>query len=241
MIEPTWKHGETKRLIEQHFGLPQAHRAIRASNSAHWKLVVASYHASEIQEIRKAVVPTHMETIKKILLHASGSKKATGYIKSQFMTEAHLIACAQALHSIGDIMSHVIWYGTGLGSAAPDKTRISLGGVISVLKTQGTAPGVTKALECLRNSEAFAYLTAYVNTTKHRRLIDSHASASMDSSEPHYGFRIDSFRYEGIEYPKTWFDTLAEQYRNFVQDTIVNIGNTLNEWLSNQTSGITRV
>ena len=188
MTRSEWKHGETRRLVERHYGTLQAEKAIRASHSVHWKLNIAAYHASEIKKMSKVVAPSQMEAVRKIFLHASGNKQAVGYVRVQFRMEAHLIACTQALHSIGDIISHVIWYGTGLGSTVPDKNKISLVGVINALETQEKAVGAMKALKCLRNSEAFTYLTAYVNTTKHRSLLDSRASASMNLSQPRHGF-----------------------------------------------------
>lgn len=236
-----WKHGETKRLVERHYGTASGERAFHASQSVHRKLMIASYHASEMQKITEAVIPTQLEAITKMLLRASGNKKAIGYVRAQFSAEAHLIACAQALHSVGDIVSHVIWHGTGLITAIPDENKISLSNVISALESQGTTVGVIDALNRLCNSKAFSYLTAYVNTTKHRSIIDCLASVSMDPSPQGYGFRVESFCYKGIEYPKTWFDTVSDQYRNFVQDAVVEIGNSLNEWLSNQTSSTTGV
>jgi len=118
----------------------------------------------------------------------------------------------------------------------PDERKISLSTVSCAIEELKAAHDVAQALNNLSNSDAFTYVTAYVNTTKHRRVVDNFASISLDPNPPRYGFRIGDFDYKGLDYPKTWFDTLSEQYRKSVQDSIVVIGDSLNIWLRNQTS-----
>jgi hypothetical protein len=146
--------------------------------SVSWKLDIAQYHTAEaLSAIPKSLpeVPdkrrlaTHLA-----LLDMSGWEEAKPFSEAQFTCEAHAIAAAQALHSVADILSHVIYLGLGLEATS---TPLSVGernlsSVLRNLKKSGVAPKVTDALTHLTASDRFRYLRAYVNTTKHVSLVD---------------------------------------------------------------------
>lgn len=168
--------------------------------SVWWKIEIAHYHTSRGLAAISNVIPDSQSDKRTaaFAMHVSlmsGHDEGEPMAFAQLETEAHTIAAAQALHSVVDILSQAMYlaFRLDLANPMPERQRTT-GSVISTLEKSGLKT-VSGALKDLVNSETFRYLAAFVNTTKHRSLIDSHFRLSFEDPED-FGFSISAFRFE---------------------------------------------
>lgn len=222
--------------------LSDLHRSV---SSVRWKLAVAEFHVAEaLSAIPKSLpdVPDkRREAAHLALLDMSGSDEAAPFSEAQFISEAHAIAAAQALHSVADIVSNVVYLGLGFGSRgkALPVDRRNLHTVRNAVDESGVAPRVAAALARLSASETFRYLRAYVNTTKHVRLIDRAFGVTVDGVQPErYGLTILPFQYEfrGTvkTWPPKWLEDFLRESLSSVWASAVEIGEALEESIASR-------
>lgn len=215
----------------------------RCISSVSWKLAVAEYHVCQaLEAIPKSlpdVVDQRHAAAEFALLDMMGAREAEPFARAQFICEAHAIAAAQSLHSVPDILSHIVYLslGPGPGQGPLPVDQRHLYKVLKIVENSKVAPKVADALSRLAASEAFRYLRAYVNTTKHVSLLDRAFGVTLRQVEPErYGLTILSFRYEfrGIveEWPSKWMDDFLRDSVSFVSGSAIEIGQALEEVLA---------
>jgi hypothetical protein len=172
----------------------------RYLNSVTWKLEIADYHVSEALEAIPRVLPKD-EPDKRTAAWAmqfalmSGHEEGDAMAIAQRETEAHAIAAAQALHSVPDILAHALYLAFRLDTLRSmrecDRT---VGSIVRALKNASIL-SVGAAVEELITSDIFKYLRVFVNTTKHRSLIDYRFHSSLEDLED-FGLSFSAFIYE---------------------------------------------
>ena len=80
----------------------------------------------------------------------------------------------------------------------------------------------------LNSSQSFKYVNAFVNTIKHRDLVN--LNAQIDFVENRSGIRFSSFIYEGKEYPSLWAEDALQNTLN-VKNDIITLGEILERHL----------
>jgi hypothetical protein len=120
-----WNIKEFESLVKGHYGEEQFKMLIRPLSSVTWRFRLARYHADESKRLYRScfsegsVEGTSDEIVQLVgfvLKAASGSEKADKFNEARIFSEAHLIAYAQSLHSIADILAQVIYLGLNLES-----------------------------------------------------------------------------------------------------------------------------
>ena len=172
----------------------------RYVNSVTWKLEIAAYHITEALEAIPRILPKDATDKRKAAFglqwalmsdHDEGDAMAI----AQRQTEAHTIAAAQAIHSVPDILAQALYLAFRLDTIRPmrecDRTMTS---VVRALKSASIG-SVSAPVEELLTSDIFKYLRAFVNTTKHRSLIDYSFHMSVEDSED-FGLSIFPFVYQ---------------------------------------------
>ena len=146
------------------------------------------------------------------------------------IAEAHAIAAAQALHSVTDILANVVYIALQLDKVAfiPERDR-SLSRVAEVMRP--TDEEHATRLERLKSTYEFRYLSAYVNTTKHRRLVSRGFQISVQEARQ-FGLRLHPFRYEfnqkDVEtFPSRWMDDFLKESLVFISEEVKAIGGRL--------------
>lgn len=239
---------EPRRLLElarRLYDGPVVSNLHRAVSSVGWKLAVAEFHAAEaltaIPNALPDVSDKRREAAGLALLHMSGSDEAKPFSDAQFICEAHAIAAAQSLHSVTDIVSNVVYLSLGLGSAgyALAVDRRNLHSVQRTVEKSGVAPTVATALARMSASEAFRYLRAYVNTTKHVSLVDRAFGVTIGTTQPErYGLTILPFQYEirGVveKWPSKWMEDFLHESLSVVSDSAVEIGELLEQHVASR-------
>ena len=182
-------------------------------NSFSWKRNMVMYHAYEVKQIIENAVSTSLDTdqyqqtiayARAAILATSPSEKGDHIFKAQFKTEAHIIASAQALHSLVDIASHIIYYALLFDEL--DIFKLDIYKIRDKLNQIKRYTNTHELIIKLIESEEFKYLNAYVNTTKHISLVSSNISASF-VPEVRGGIKINSFSYVKSKCCKQCFDS----------------------------------
>lgn len=160
-----------------------------------WKNQMANFHASEAEQILKEAVAATpgidehaipaIAYSMAVIFAAATNEVGQNLRLAQFKAEAHIIASAQALHSLCDIVCHVVYWAYRLDtvSNAPKMNRLNLH---STLRTLDTLPQYATTASLIRSAvdaPEFTYLAAYVNTAKHKSLVRSYMSASFVPEE----------------------------------------------------------
>lgn len=230
-----WNRKELFDQVLQKHGKAQADLLKPFLISFIWKLFISRYHAEESKAIigeliSQPVKDQYIESVKLILEQASGTDKGQKFALAQFQSEAHMIAYAQSLHSIADILSQIIYYSLNLDKnlKKPIKERTRyLGNVNEGIKCKYNK--LYLEVNHLLKSDKFRYLKAYVNTTKHRSLIFAKYYIDfVENIDPIYGLKIGEFRYDDKHYKAKWSREFMEDDYKFIEEAFFNIGNIIN-------------
>ena len=104
-----WNLKELRDAIKNTHGEEQLEKAKPHINSVDWKNRVASYHYYTASNAFSCFFDeSSCEKSDAIKLLLSTGEEANRFYEAKLIYEANLIACAQAIHSISDILSHVI-------------------------------------------------------------------------------------------------------------------------------------
>jgi hypothetical protein len=206
--------------------------------SVPWKLGLAQYHAAQSITAIPSILPSNASNRSSAaavlsLAAMSGSEEGEPFEFAVLMTEAHAIAAAQALHSIIDILADVIYIALRLNEkgSIPERRR-NLHNVSQLAKDKQ----LSAESETILASKVFRYLTAYVNTTKHRRLVNHRFTEELVEPK-RFGLRFLPFRYEFSDndvkmFPSEWVDEFLKESLSFVSEAATKIGSRLETLLS---------
>lgn len=209
-----------------------------------WKSDIAYYHAYESERVIKEALSStahiseddsgSIAAAKAILLAAAPDVVGSHILAAQFKAEAHIMASAQALHSLCDILSGIVYWAFQLDttSSPPPINRLNLHSIdrtLSMLPQYSTTRSLIR--ETISSSE-FKYLAAYVNTTKHKSLVHSTLSASFEADNRN-GMRIKEFSYTNLgctaTYDPKWSHDFLFLENHALRLKLVAVGNSLND------------
>lgn len=246
-LKMKWNIKELENAVREEYGDKSADALQGPLQSFGWKSEMAYYHACETEKILKEAIstttvisdndPPAIAYSKAAMIAAFPDESGQELRFSQLKAEAHIIASAQAVHSLCDIISHIVYYSYNLDNLSPPalKDRLNLHRVLKTLDQlphhSNTASLVRSALQATE----FKYMTAYVNTTKHRSLVSATFSASF-GEENRGGMRIKAFTYEDPydgthrHYERKWaYDFLFPENHSLKQK-LMAVGNSLNDF-----------
>jgi hypothetical protein len=206
-----------------------------------WKSDMAYYHACESERIIKEALNSTKEISKKdssstaiakaIFLAASPDSKNQHILAAQFQAEAHIIASAQATHSLCDILSVIVYWSFQLDSVStkPSLNNLNLFSVNQSLQKLPQHSKTSDLIKIATSSSEFEYLAAYVNTTKHNSLVSSCLSVSFDG-DTNNGMRIKEFSRNINPYSNKWSHHFLFVDNYALLQMLITIGNSLNDY-----------
>lgn len=214
-----WDYEELRKLCQK--------RGVRCSiayqNALQWKLWRADYHAERAQAVWSELDQ---------LVEVKGPIVVGGqdWSETEFASTAETEAAAQALHSMADILAQII--NEAVLKRPLSGAQVTLFNVCKNLKNQKNASSVASRIEALQASKEFDYLHAFVNTIKHRRLLDTEWRAEYgEGARDERGIRFKAFTYKGKSYSTIWASDILNDYKNKVVDLICAVGNAVNDYL----------
>ncbi|QFU21960.1 hypothetical protein FM038_007200 [Shewanella eurypsychrophilus] len=225
----TWNLKELTNCIGDKYGGKQRKTTLRSLDSIFENQDFSRFHYFEIKDL----ISEHM------INNQSGSDYLKLVINTdiivrgnehQFSTscKAHIIALLRQMHSIPDLLAHVIYYCFGFNlsnETCLDAQKVSLFNVKQILKKDSIYSELLELLNSLTANEDFKYLKDLGNYIKHRANVVPKLSYSMQ----HEGEKVYKFTFDAFEsYPEVpAIDFLNREY-NRQSEQIISIGNELN-------------
>ncbi len=242
----SWKIKELEEAVLKSHGISYADKIHEPLQSFHLKSMMAFYHAEEYQKNLNEMLKASGETGKAnidanatlmaIFQALSNEKKGDKVILAKFKAEANLIASAQAIHSLFDIIASIVYLALKLDSYPNPllENKINLYSVNKFLKKNPICLKTLGAIKNIISSPEFDYLAAYVNTTKHRSLVSSSLSASFVENKS--GILLKGFTYVDYKgnlkhYNKKWSQDFILVDFQKLRSVLFCLGDTLNSYL----------
>jgi len=145
--------------------------------------------------------------------------------------EAHMIACAQSIHSIPDTLAHVIYFALGLnlGPNSLKERSINARNIAATLTKLGPIYSeIRRPLCSLKNDSSFIKMDSFTNHAKHRGTREPRLSILFENPRTPYEMEFGEFVYDGEEHPQRELEeVLAHAYRA-TSTAVVAVGNALN-------------
>ena len=173
-----WDKDETRKLVLARWGNAQLWMLSPVLRAVTARLSHARYHFAECKRLQAENVEAYVNGPEDLffIMLPSGDEEVVRVNDFFCHYEAHVLACAQAIHATADILAHVVYFALGLnlGVGALKATQVDLGAVIKQLgrPTPNGEPAwltpVRVSLEVLESCVDFKELADVVNHAKHR-------------------------------------------------------------------------
>lgn len=231
----SWDTPKLLNAVKEKYGEKQFELLRPSLNSVSWKLLMAQYHASESKKIIERALPENEENeklkiTKMFFAVASNRQEAKKFNMARFCAEAHIVAFAQALHSVVDIVAQVLIFSLKLNLNSNLSEESNIFDVKKYLINQPSFAAISHTIEKLLESYEFRYLQAYTNVTKHRSLVAKDYTLNFNPNiNRSHGFVIDKFTYKGKSFTERWADEFIFDGHKFIHGEILHIGNLINE------------
>lgn len=148
------------------------------------------------------------------------SERQDDYYYAKLASEAHILGTIHSARAIFDVFAFLI-NRLLLNGAIPDN-RCDIRSVTRALQS----PPLKSELDALIETYWFRYVSAFINTAKHRMLVNHSFHVGLE--DPYTGIRIGAFEYNGKEYPRYEVRELLEGVLG-VKNKIVDCGRLLND------------
>lgn len=239
-----WNPAELDEIVAQQQGKDAQQELLPPLRSLPRKLAMAEYHLDESLRLVSELSndPNKDEIVAAtlaVLGRPPGGTSKSDYEQALFRAEAHLIAMAQALHSMADVMGKVIWISLGLDSKLSKRIkpwRRYLHTIAEQMQKDDVARRVVDAAQVFLKEVDFRYLADYVNQTKHHCLIDT--THAIDMKDREHGLRIAEFEKSSSrsadelkKWSNRWADEFGENSFHVVFQHVDRIGRKLNDHL----------
>jgi len=192
----------------------------------------AQYHFQEIERLLKESIDEKLaeKDLIKILLVDINEFQPT-LIK----IEAHMIACAQAIHSITDIFAHAVYFALGLNlSEKPlEGKKINFKNVINGINEDKLLV-VRKSMAELLEHDLYKDLENLVVQGKHRGLKEPVISINYEENESIYSYNLNypSFAFNEMLHSEREFQAFLSPIYEITSQMTVRTGVLVNQVLS---------
>ncbi len=188
--------------------------------SFYWKTWRIEYHSRIAKKIMHNAFPDHSVM----------DVTSNYFTKSVEESAAEYEAAFQTMHSLGDILAQIVNLAI-LRSNAIDEDVVSLPSVLERIKNTRK---VYDPLESFKSSSEFAYISAFCNTIKHRKLLEKkYPTAITSNGDITEGVRFEKFQYNGKWYNPIFGEKVTKKYFKGIKALICNVLKATNPILSN--------
>jgi len=167
-----------KDAVEKKHGIANKTKLAPCLNSIEERRKFSRYHYMTAINAIDRVLKDKNDEIELIdLILDINHEDRDAFEECKFIACANIIACIQSIHSISDILSHVIYYSLNLKNAKYD-SDISLNKILKWLKCT-EFQYLVSLLEELTNNTNYNYLSALVNYSKHCSVISTNFNVNL--------------------------------------------------------------
>lgn len=193
-----------------------------------WKQKKAELLAEQSKKVWNVFWSTHKQ------INKQKPETIEAFKNAGLKSETYIESAAQILHSLADIVCQII--NQAVLESQFDEGEVSIKKIIGELQKDNSKKDIKTALEQLRNSYEFKYISAFVNTIKHRRLLYTDYYAEFGQGKTNtMGVRFLSFEYGKGKNLQKYSDTSAEiilnDYMKFIFNFIDQIGHAIDSYI----------
>jgi hypothetical protein len=227
-----WSIQELREDVELVNGEAQRNLLSPCLESIVDRKLYARYHFQEFERLLKEFLADRSKISLLKLVFDNDEDERSNFYLCRKQAEANIMGCLQSMHTIADILSHVIYYSLNMNRYALLKM---VARKVSILSVQKKLTGISE-YETLRNlinqligHADYKYLCDIVNHSKHRSIVGTSFTVNFgDDVDRLHGLEFLAFEYESRLHPERWVDEyLKNEYKR--QDSlIIEIGNEIN-------------
>lgn len=227
-----WNIAELKALVTEQHGIEQASMLEPCLESIKDRQRYLRYHFDEAKSSLKDVVfsCTENSSIMKAIFDEAHSGPNNKREYSKLKMEANLIGCVQSLHTIPDILSHVIYYSLNFNFETPlAENQVKPEKILGLMKHKSKLCNLKELFRSIIKNENYDYLSALVNHSKHKSIIKPIYTLRLTKSENNkQEIEFGEFRKNRKCYPsKPAFEFIEAEFERQTK-IIIEAGNELN-------------
>lgn len=224
-----WDLNVLRQAVEKLYGPEHLAKLLSSLNSIVERQEFSRFHFHESKDALEKILhdKTDQTSLLRLVL-SFGSEDREMFKECKFRASAHITSCIQNMHSVSDILSHVIYYSLNIRSAK-NESAISLKYVHKQIKAIVELDALDKMLESLINHKDYEYLAAVVNHSKHRSIVEPYFNVNLrKQGKDMQEMRFREFVYSGKGYPSRHAYEFFESEFNRESTLIIDIGNEVN-------------
>lgn len=236
----TWNRNELENDVETLFGKNQLDLLSSCLSTIGEKQFNATYHLDEVERLinveLKRIAPDNHKLLN--LIDDTG-EEGENVLLVYKKARANIIACLQSLHSLADVLAHVIYFALDMGKDPELKLeawKVKAFSVSDKLKLIADASLIKANFDSLIKDDEFVYLSAVVNCSKHRNLINTWFGINLDLNKEYSAksFEFYAFEFNGKNHnPQRVIEFIRNEYSRI--DSFVNvIGIEINNFVRNK-------
>lgn len=230
-----WTLRETEDLVRRVHGNHQADLVWPVLRSIADRLNYAEYHYFEAKNLFDGYIAEDLSDTTSMLLVIWGDEQERlRFNEFLFKVGAHILACVQSIHAVGDIVAYAVYLATGMNLGPPAKggKGVHLHDVAQALTLEPAAHELQALLQALIDSEDHAQVRALSNLGKHQTIIRPSLNESqVEGGSARYSLRFSSCTHRKKTYPPVEAMKLLQRAYAPCSRVVVDVGNALNRYL----------
>lgn len=224
-----WNLKELKENVLKKHGKAAYANLTPCLNSIVERQDFARYHYHEAKKLMQSYMDDSYPEMELFRLVFTGSGTQKDKLEdNKFCARAHIVGCVQSLHSVSDILAHVIYYAFDLSHAQKDRD-ISLGKVRKWVGANQEFKEIKEGLDQLIDHDDYGYLCALANYSKHRSIVSLNFNFNLRRSGaemkelvfPSFTYNEQCFRARSVN------DFLESEFNRETR-LVFEIGNSIN-------------
>lgn len=230
-----WNLNTTNALTAAAYDNLQAEKLSSALQSIYKRKYIAGYHFHEYKRLLREKLDPRLETKHPLeLILAAEIDDRQFFHTLQLQVAAHVLACMQSMHALGDTLAYAIAFSLGmnLGKGRLEESKISLAAVASRLNYDPRYADLHSSLNPILVNVDYTYLADAVNQSKHRGLISADFSFdATGTSGSKYELFLPAFAFKSRTYSQRNLSGFLDPLFVWLSPQVVSVGNALNEAL----------
>lgn len=214
-----WNLGELRALVKA--TSKDSPKVIDIITSIDRSTRIFHYHMTSARDaMNRLLSEEHPSSGDNLLLVFGVSDNQTEFEYAKIVSEAHLIGCLHTARGLWDLFAQLV---NALVITKPLNVHdCDIKKVKEKIEEHST---LKSAIDQLLDSHWYAYIEAFVNTTKHRLLIKHMVTLSFQ--EDRAGIRLEAFSYRGKSFKSYWSNEVLIGAIE-VKNTVIHCGKLLN-------------
>lgn len=199
---------------------PDPDQVLELINSISRSIPIFRYYMTTARDAMKGIVDeTEPQGSENFMLIFGISEKQDEFAYAKIVSEANIIGCLYTARSLWDLFAQLVNALTLVVPLTVDRCNIkSVSDLIPISPLKAKLDGLLK-------SHWYTYVAAFINTTKHRQLVQHMMTVSTE--EDRAGIRIGGFIYRTKLFKTYWGQEVLEGAIE-VKNTIIECGRLLN-------------